>query len=88
MEADAGSFATTLLHYSRPLLISPPQRMTPEATARDGETFDSLENLLAYLSPEFEKQRVGSLMSQLERLAVDREREEREEEAAGEETMA
>lgn len=50
--------------------------MTPEATARDGDTFDSLENLLAYLSPAFEARRVGSLMSQLEQLAVDREREE------------
>lgn len=46
--------------------------MTPEGTARDWETFDTLENLIAYLSPAFDETRVSSLMSQLQQLAVER----------------
>lgn len=46
------------------------QRLPEDSAAKDDQTFETLDNLLAYLSPEFERKRMELLTSKLENIGV------------------
>ncbi|KAL8280994.1 hypothetical protein RQP46_006673 [Phenoliferia psychrophenolica] len=45
-------------------------RLPPDSAAKDDQVFETLDHLLAYLSPAFEKKRMEVLSDQLENISV------------------
>lgn len=48
------------------------QRLPAENADKDDATFETLEHLLAYLSPQFERKRMEELSSKLEAISKER----------------
>ncbi|SCZ97659.1 BZ3500_MvSof-1268-A1-R1_Chr4-3g07344 [Microbotryum saponariae] len=55
------------------------KRLPPDSAAKDTETFETLENLLAYLSPAFEARRMQVLSDKLSAVRMERGEEKKEE---------
>ncbi|SCV69122.1 BQ2448_2142 [Microbotryum intermedium] len=53
------------------------KRLPPDSAAKDNETFETLENLLAYLSPAFEAKRMQVLADKLSAVSVERGEEDK-----------
>lgn len=64
------------------------QRLPPDSAAQDDQTFETLDHLLAYLSPAFENRRIKLLSDRLEDISVRRSWGEDDEEAAAEDVAA